>query len=92
MGIDATLGHAQTVGEWMQSHWGSLARLGSPGIWFKPALINNILTGPGDREGELMHELFHNLGLDDGDLFQKLGLTGTNTGVISNRMRDDCFK
>ena len=55
MGIDATLGHAQTVGEWMQSHWGSLARLGSPGIWFKPALINNILTGPGDREGELMH-------------------------------------
>jgi hypothetical protein len=76
---------AMTVGEYFARHPGvsALAALGGNTIYFR--------NGAEASGATIMHELLHNLGLQDDEIMARLGISGPSVG-ITRRLWDDCFK
>jgi RHS repeat-associated protein len=73
-----------TVGDYFATHTGTsaLAALGGNTIYFRPGFHTS---------ATIMHELLHNLGLEDDDIMKTLGLTGPSR-EITNFLWDNCLK
>jgi hypothetical protein len=74
-----------------------IARLGGPGIWVLRPDVLNMLSKPEQFGAKLMHEVLHNLGLEDDFIMTQLGLvpTGPNKDPTSKidqvRLKTACF-
>jgi hypothetical protein len=74
-----------TVGQDFANNPGqtALAALGGSAVYFRP--------GTGATSATIMHELLHNLGLEDTDIMTALGLKGASV-EISNFLWEKCLK
>jgi hypothetical protein len=92
LAIDAALGRPQTIGEVQGADL--IARLGGPGIGVLRPDVLNMLSKPEQFGAKLMHEVLHNLGLEDDFIMTTLGLSPQNdprAAIDQLRLKPACF-